>query len=105
MPTNILRLSLMELDRASGYPCGPLRAPRVLTLAKGDAVGVRGGVSVSQLFGRSHSAALGLGRHFPNGAPDHTLIAVAGGLTIRIAPASRVGVVLICLPERAVSGG
>jgi hypothetical protein len=104
MVTNILRLSLMELDRASGYPCRPLRAPRVLTLAKGDALGVRGGVTVSQVFGRSHSAALGLGRRFPNGALDHTLIAVAGALKIRIAPASRYGGVLICLPPRAVSG-
>jgi len=103
--TNILRLSLMELDRASGYPCSPLKTARVLTLRKGDELGVRGSVGVSQVFGRTVTPPLGLGVRFPNAAPDHTLVAVAGPLVIRIAPGSRLGGVLICLPERAVSAG
>jgi hypothetical protein len=104
MLTNILRLSLMELDRASGYPCRPLRAPLVLRLKSGDALGVEGQVSVSQLFGRTRSSPLPLGRWFPNPAPAHTLVAVAGPLTIRIVPKSPLGGVLICLPERDLSG-
>ncbi|MDQ1468347.1 MAG: hypothetical protein QOH10_2762 [Actinomycetota bacterium] len=104
MLTNILRLSLLELDRASGYPCRPLRSPRVLTLEKGDALGVRGSVGVSQEFGRTHSSPVALGRRFPNAALDHTLIAVAGRLRIRVVPTSALGDVLICLPGRVVSG-
>jgi hypothetical protein len=103
--TNILRLSLMELDRASGYPCRPLRSPRVLRLENGDALGVRGSVAVSQVFGRSRTPAVGFGVRFPNLAPAHTLIAVAGPLVIRIAPASALGGGMICIPERGVSAG
>jgi hypothetical protein len=97
----------MELDRASGHPCVPLRAPRVLALHKGDEVGVRGAVNVVGIFGSARSATLALGLRFPNVAPDHTLVAVAGPLVIRIAPASRPGRVQVCVPvtEGAVSAG
>ena len=104
MLANTLRLSLMELDRASGYPCRPLRGPRVLTLEKDDAFGVKGAVGVSQVFGRARSSSLALGRRFPNLAPEHTLIDVAGRLKIRVAPTSRLGDVQICLPEYGFSG-
>jgi hypothetical protein len=102
--TNTLRLSLMELDRASGYPCRPLRAPRVLSLTKGDALGVEGTVGVSEVFGQTHSSPVPLGRWFPTPAIHHTLIAVVGPLTITIAPKSKFGDVSICLPERGLNG-
>jgi hypothetical protein len=94
----------MELDRASSHPCRPLRSPRVLTLRKGDEVGVRGTVSVVEIFGPAHSAPLAFGSQFPNVAPDHTLVAVVGPLVIKIARAWTPGV-LICEPERVVSAG
>ena len=94
----------MELDRASGNPCLTLLAPRVLNLQKGDAFGVEGSVAVSQVFGRARSSPLALGRRFLNAAADHTLVDVAGPLTIRVVSTSRLGNSLICLPGRPVSG-
>jgi hypothetical protein len=86
MRTNILRLSLMELDRPSPFPCRRLRSPIGLRLSKGDTIGIRGSVSVIQIARGHSSAPVPFGAVFPNLSPDHTLVAVAGPLLLRLVP-------------------
>src|SRR5207248_3346961 len=90
--TNRLRLSLMEVDGRRAAACPLLRAPVVLHLAAGDRVGI-GGRTVVALLARgravSHPIVFGVGMLNP--ALLHTLIAVAGPLTVRIAPGAPVG--------------
>ena len=86
--TNRLRLSLMELDRPSRYPCRVFSSPTVVRLDKGGSVGLgRGTVLVVLLSpGPGHSAPVGFGRALLNPAPEHTLVAVEGPLVLRFIP-------------------
>ena len=87
---NRLRLSLMELDHASGFPCHPLRQPIVVRLAQGDSVGIRGSVAVTLLATPTapESPPLPFGYALINQSVAHTLVAVAGPLAILIRPAT-----------------
>lgn len=86
--TNRLRLSLMELDERSGYHCRGLRTPTTVRLARGDKVGVIGKVAVVLVTGPSlGSTPVLFGYGLLNPGLSHTLVAVAGPLTLRIAPA------------------
>jgi hypothetical protein len=98
--TNILRLSLMELDRATRFPCRRLRSPIGLRLSKGHTIGIRGSVSVIQLARGHSSAPVPFGNVFPNVSRDHTLVAVAGPLLLRIAPSPPFGGAL-CVSGRS----
>jgi hypothetical protein len=85
---NRLRLSLMELDHASGLPCRELDAPTQIRLAKGDRIGIFGTVLVVLVTRPSETTApVGFGTALLNPSFLHTLVAVAGPLTLRIARA------------------
>jgi hypothetical protein len=93
---NRLRLSLMELDERSGLPCHPLRTPIVLVLAVGNRIGIAGTVRVRLVAheAESSSSFVSFGGGYLNATFVHTLVAVAGPLTLRIAPAGRLGTML-----------
>lgn len=93
---NRLRLSLMELDHPSGLPCRALDTPTRIRLAKGDRIGVFGTVLVVLVTRPSEQTApVGFGDALLNPSRAHTLVAVAGPLTLRIAPA-RGSVAALC---------
>jgi hypothetical protein len=85
-----LRLSLMELDRASGFACRRLDRPMVLTLQKGESIGVGGTIHVVLLATADTpaSTAVTFGSALLNRSTMHTLVDVAGPLSIQIAPAA-----------------
>jgi len=89
--TNRLRLSLMELDEATGRACPRLRGSVDLHLEKGQRVGI-GGRVVAVLVdrGRAVSSPLGFGLGMLNPSLAHTLVAVAP-VSVRIAPGAPVG--------------
>ena len=93
--TNRLRLSLMELDQRSGLQCRQLSTPVTLRLAKGDRIGLVGRALVTLLDGPSaQSGVVPFGVGMLNASLGHTLVAVAGPLTIRVSAgraASRLG--------------
>jgi hypothetical protein len=83
-----LRLSLMELDEKSKYPCRALSTPTVLRLEPGDKIGLgTGTVGVSLVSGGARSSPVSFGRALLNPGIEHTLVAVKGPLTFRIKPA------------------
>lgn len=90
--TNRLRLSLMELDGRRERACPPLRAPLVLDLRTGERFGL-GGRAVVALLERgravSHPVVFGVGMLNPS--LRHTVVVVAGPLTIRVGPGAPVG--------------
>ena len=94
--TNELRLSLMELDQASSLPCHTLVAPTVRTLAVGERIGLVGTVLVVLLATDTRPSSVGVafGNALLNPTRVHTLVAVAGPLTVRIAPSGRQGATL-----------
>lgn len=87
--TNRLRLSLMELNHASGLPCRRLGRPTALTLRDGESIGVGGTVHIVLMSTATApaSAALTFGTALLNRSLVHTLVAVAGPLVIQIIPA------------------
>jgi hypothetical protein len=89
--TNELRLSLMELDQSISLPCHALVAPTVRTLAVGDRIGLIGTVLVVLLATDTQpsSVPVSFGDALLNPARVHALVAVAGPLTVRIAPSGR----------------
>ena len=93
--TNRLRLSLMELDQRDirdAARCQPLATPVVVRLVAGDRVGVVGKVVVVLLAGpAAHSGIVPFGVGMLNPSPGHTLVAVAGPLTLRIARGGATG--------------
>jgi hypothetical protein len=97
---NRLRLSLMELDRPSGLPCRALDAPTPIRLATGDRIGIVGTVSVG-VVGRpsEQTAPVAFGSSLLNAAFAHTLVAVAGPLNLRIAPAPSSFAAALCTAE------
>jgi hypothetical protein len=90
--TNRLRLSLMEVDRRSGLRCRQLSAPVTLRLAKGERIGLVGRALVTMLDGPSdRSGVVPFGVGMLNASLGHTLVAVAGPLTIRISAGRAAG--------------
>ena len=88
---NALRLSLEQLDRrASG--CVPLRAQVTRRLARDETIGIRGAVAVQLLpNGRDvPSQVLPFGTSLLSTNLTHTLRAVRGPLTLRMAPRSAI---------------
>jgi hypothetical protein len=106
--TNQLRLSLMELDQPSGLPCRRVHEPLVRTLAVGDRFGLAGFggptgtvlVTLVTSENQPRSDAVSFGNALLNPTPVHTLVAVAGPLTLRIVPAGRNGAIL-CTPSES----
>jgi hypothetical protein len=97
---NRLRLSLMELDRSSDYPCRALSSPTVVKLEKGAEVGLgRGNVLVVLVSGSAHSTPVGFGRALLNPGFEHTLVAVTGPLVLRFIP-GRSQSAELCTPVR-----
>ena len=87
--TNILRLSLEQLDRSDGRKCRPLAGPTDRILRAGQSLVVHGAVAV-QLSPPDDSPRSGF---LPFGTTafdrqDHTLVAVAQPLALRIVPRS-----------------
>ena len=101
---NRLRLSLMELDQRGPAACRSLVAPVVLHLAKGDRVGIVGKVLVVLSDGpTARSGVIPFGVGMLNQSLTHTLVVVAGPLTVRISrggPTGRVAPALCYRPER-----
>jgi hypothetical protein len=97
---NRLRLSLMELDRASGFACRRLDRPTVLRLGNGESVGIGGTVYVALLSTEAAPASedVAFGSALLNQSPTHTLVAVAGPIVIRMTPLSRVDAASIVVP-------
>jgi hypothetical protein len=94
-----LRLSLMELDRSSDYPCRALSSPTIVRLEKGDEVGLGEGiVFVVLVSGRAHSTPVGFGRALLNPGFEHTLVAIEGPLVLRFIP--RRSRSELCTPNR-----
>ena len=97
--TNRLRLSLMELDKPSGYPCRALSSPTVVRLEKGEAIGIGGGVVLVELSPhRVQSGLVSFGTSILNPSSQHTLDAVAGPLRLkffRTGPDSE-----LCVPDQ-----
>jgi hypothetical protein len=92
--TNRLRLSLMELDARSGNRCTALPGPKIVRMVRGQRLGVSGKISVVLLDGSAggHPQASGVvlfGNGLLNQSLAHTLIAVHGPLTLRVAPTGR----------------
>ncbi len=103
--TDRLRLSLMELDRASGFPCRRLDRPTVLRLANGESVGIDGTVDIALLSTATAPASddVAFGVALLNPSPAHTLVAVAGPVVIRMTPVSRVDAGKLIVPVPAAS--
>jgi len=102
--TNRLRLSLMELDERSRYGCTALTGPSVVRLARGERLGVGGKVAVVLLDSSAggHPLASGVvlfGNGLLNQSLSHTLVAVRGPLTLRIAPNGRLPTALCRQPR------
>ncbi len=90
--TNRLRLSLEELDQRSGLACRPLTAPVVLHLHPHDRIGIVGKTLVVLVGnGPARSAPVPFGVGLLNSSLAHTLVVVAGPLTLRIGPAGPPG--------------
>ena len=90
--TNRLRLSLDQRNEAQSRSCPPLGAgPMIARLAKGQMLAVHGAIAVQLLDGAPITASqtLRFGESRLAGSNDHTLVAVAGPLRLRISPASR----------------
>jgi hypothetical protein len=90
--TNRLRLSLDQRNAARSRSCPPLgAAPIVTRLAKGQMLAVHGAIFVQLLAGAPiiASQAVLFGATPLAGLNDHTLVAVAGPLRLRISPVSR----------------
>jgi hypothetical protein len=97
--TNNLRLSLIQTDGRSGYPCTVLKSQVVLKLNEGDKFGIRGTVSVVLWNGTSpRSLPVRFGSGAKNSVFAHTLVDVAGQLQIKVARGS-VGFALVCLKD------
>jgi hypothetical protein len=88
---NVLRLSLEQLERPA-FGCVPLRGQVTRRLTKDDTLGVRGAVAVQLLPNGSGvpSQVLPFGTSLLATSLTHTLRAVRGPLTLRIAPRSPV---------------
>jgi len=90
--TNRLRLSLLELDQRSGFPCRPLTAPVVLHLRMNERFGIVGKTLLILVDGPStRSAPVPFGIGLLNSSLGHTVDVVSGPLTIRIGPAGPSG--------------
>jgi hypothetical protein len=90
--TNRLRLSLDQRNEAQSRSCPPLgAAPTVTSLAKGQMLAVHGAIAVQLLADApiTASQAVLFGESRLAGSNDHTLVAVAGPLRLRIGPVSR----------------
>ena len=85
--TDVLRLSLEQLDGKGPAPCVALRAPVTRRLARGDSFGITGAVDVQALrTGRSvASQPLPFGTSLLATAPTHSLRAIRT-MRVRIAP-------------------
>ena len=88
--TNALRLGLEELDSGDDRSCPTLPGPTNRTLRAGQSLVVRGTVAVQLLpdarLPLSDVVLFGTTFHAPRGS--HTLLAVAGPVSLRIAPRS-----------------
>jgi hypothetical protein len=86
--TNILRLSLEQLDRSDGRKCRPLSGPTDRILRAGRSLVVHGAVAVQlSPHDSPRSAFLPFGTTVFD-RQDHTLVAVAQPLALRIVPRS-----------------
>jgi hypothetical protein len=84
--TNILRLSLYQVNGGTESGCSRLSSPTIVELSTGDAFVVRGTITV-QLIGDDPGTPSNLvtfGTTFFTGNGDHTIRDVGGPLTIRI---------------------
>ena len=82
----------MELDQRSGLACRPLTAPVVLHLEPHDRIGIVGKTLVVLVgTGPARSAPVPFGVGLLNSSLAHTLVVVAGPLTLRIGPAGPPG--------------
>ena len=88
LASNRLRLSLMEIDSASGRPCPPLVSPVIRHLADGQSMSIgNGAVTVTNLSTRDPAGVVEFGNVlFKSSQVDHTLVSDLGPLTIRVAP-------------------
>ena len=84
-----LRLSLEQLEHPESG-CAPLRSQVTRRLAKDAALGIRGPVAVQLISsgGRVRSQVLPFGTSLLSTSLTHSLRAVSGPLTLRIAPRS-----------------
>jgi hypothetical protein len=87
--TDILRLSLEQLDRSDGRRCRPLSGPTDRILRVGQSLVVHGAIAVqlSPPSDASRSEFLPFGTTVFD-RQDHTLVAVAQPLALRIVPRS-----------------
>ncbi len=87
---NTLRLSLEQTDSRPQPSCVRIRTPLIRHLRDGQSFGVTGTLSIQLLTddGRPKSARLNFGGSLVANSPTHSLRAVKGPLTIRIASAS-----------------
>jgi hypothetical protein len=91
-----LKLLLMERVGETGRACAPLRGPVELSLARGEAFGVRGGiVSVAPVEWPEpvRPRPVRFGTTAFNRAPDHEVVAATRNLVVEVSP---VGAVSLC---------
>jgi hypothetical protein len=99
--TNRMRLSLEQLDEGTGVRCQPVQAPVVRHFEDGQSVVVRGALQIQYVdpVTGAYSMPVSYGTSFLAGGGDHTLRAVGGPVTVRIASGKPAG--LLCEPGAA----
>lgn len=103
--TNVLRLSLYQVNGGTATGCSRLSSPRIVDLSTGDAFVVRGTVIVQLIGDRpgTSSNPVTFGATFFAGSGDHTIRDVGGPLTVRIGGGGQSSPVLCGLPVRSAS--